>query len=344
LSQLGIQLEVEHTESGNIKGTIKAVSEFGNSIFAKLGLSVSTTREQGGEKRTQVVGHDINDLKFIADLLKASNRRLVIEDFHYLTVENRKSFSHDLKAFWDYGLFVVIIGVWTQSNMLIYLNGDLSGRVEEISLKWSNDELRQIIDKGCDTLRISPSAEIKNRCVEISYNNAGILQSIMLRTLDNLKIYQQPPTIQVLNQGDALEFAAMQYAEQLNPLYQQFAKGVAAGIRSRKDSTGIYAHSMAVIIESTDEELKDGLSLSTIFERTNSREPRIQKGNLRSVLSKFDSLQVDEDGRGLVITFNPATEDVTVVDKQLLLYRKFMTVTWPWAELLEEIEDAQAQP
>ena len=130
----------------------------------------------------------------------------------------------------------------------------------------------------------------------------------------------------------------MEYADQLNALYQQFAKRVSGGIRIRKDSTGIYAHAMAVILSAPDELLMKGLHLDTIFEAAHRRQGRVQKGNLRKVLDKFEELQVDEDGRGLVLSYNEASEEVTVVDRQLLLYRRYATVKWPWEEMIAEAD------
>jgi hypothetical protein len=135
-----------------------------------------------------------------------------------------------------------------------------------------------------------------------------------------------------------LESAALFYADQLNPLYQQFARRVSGGIRNRKDSTGIYAHAMAVIMDAADDKLIDGLKIDEIFDIAHARQPRIQKGNLRTVLEKIESLQVDDDGRGLVIAYNDSTGDITAVDRQLLLYRQFCTVRWPWEDLIAEAE------
>lgn len=130
----------------------------------------------------------------------------------------------------------------------------------------------------------------------------------------------------------------MAYAEQLNPLYQQFANRVSKGIRNRDNSTGIYAHAMAVILEADDQALMTGLTLDSIYDVANSRQNRIQKGNLRKVLEKFEDLQVDGDGRGLVLSYNDATTEISVVDRQLLLYRRYATVKWPWEDMIKEAD------
>jgi hypothetical protein len=70
-----------------------------------------------------------------------------------------------------------------------------------------------------------------------------------------------------------------------------------------------------------------------------AKQPRIQLGNLKTVLARFPELQVDQDGRGLVLAYDPTDEKVSAVDKQVLLYRRFATVKWPWEDLINEVPD-----
>lgn len=341
LSQLGIKLVLDDTKSGKISGHVKAEASVGEGLIAKVLGATATGKagiegERGNETRTEPVGQDVSDLRFVADLLKASGRRVVIEDFHYLSVAERRKFAFDLKALWDYGVFVVIIGVWSQNNMLIFLNPDLTGRIEEIPIYWSGDDLRRVLKKGGDALSLEFTEEFAAACVNDCYGNVGILQSLTLKALDVMGIRETASNKVVVDRLDALQTAALQYADQLNPLYQQFAKRVSGGIRTRQDSTGIYAYAMAVILEAPDELALRSLSLDYIFQKANSREPRIQKGNLRIVLEKFEQLQVDSEGRGLVNAYNEAEAEISVVDRQLLLYRKYCTVKWPWEDLIAE--------
>lgn len=173
------------------------------------------------------------------------------------------------------------------------------------------------------------------------YGNVGILQTIILGTLDRLGIEQAEPHLTAVGDLDALEHSELFYAEELNPLYQEFARRVAGGFRTRQNATGIYAHAMAVILLSaSDNELVHGVTLETIFSVAHKREPRIQKGNLNVALSRLESMQVDKDGRGLVFAYNEATREISVVDRQiLLLYRKYSTVKWPWEQLIQEAEE-----
>lgn len=209
LSQLEIKLTVDETSTSSFKATVEASGEFGAALLAKLGLksSLGTDTSTGG--RQTAVGHDINDLRYIANILKESGRRLVIEDFHYMSVEERTSFAFDLKALWDYEVFVIIIGVWSQSNMLIHLNPDLSGRIEEVSIYWSDPDLDQIFTKGGAALNLTFSAATKKRAIGECFGNAGILQKLILDTLDELAIKDARPSLTEVSDIKALENAEL---------------------------------------------------------------------------------------------------------------------------------------
>ena len=246
----------------------------------------------------------------------------------------RKAFAFDLKAFWDWGIQIIIVGVWSVDNMILTLNPDLTGRIEEITISWTDDDLGKVIDKGASNLNLSIQNPLRKTLISAAYGNAGQLQTLIVRALSDQKITEAAPSFAAFSDNAIGSNAAMEYAEQLNPRYQTFAQNVAQGIRKRNRSTNIYAHTMAVIMNASDEELIRGFNVDQIFEAAKKREARILLGNLKSILTKIESLQIDEDGRGLVLAYNP-DRGVSVVDRQLLLYRKYATVSWPWEEIIE---------
>jgi hypothetical protein len=342
LSQLDMRLEVQKTGANRWQGSVKTTGDLGVKILAKLGVEAAVEAERKRETVTKPIGQDVSDLRFVARILKASDRRLVIEDFHYLSVEQRKAFAFDLKALWDYGVFVVIVGVWSEQNMLLFLNPDLSGRVREVPIIWGREDLREIFRTGGKALNIEFDGAVREAAIDDCFENAGILQRLIQGTLDEARVHEAQRDTLAFTDVEALETASMAYAEELRPLYGLFAKRVSKGIRTRTDSTDIYAHAMAAVLEQPDDALIRGVSIDTIFTTAHARESRIQKGNLHTVLEKIEGLQVDDDGRGLVLAYNEADREVTVVDRQLLLYRKYSTVKWPWEDLIRELRAGAA--
>lgn len=336
LSELGLRVELQRVEGSSIRGRVEASLEAGLKLLAKVGLTSSIESTAEASVTSAPVGRDIEDLRFIAEILKASDRRLVIEDFHYLSAAERRAFAFDLKALWDFGVFAVVVGIWSEQNLVLHLNPDLTGRFQEETIVWGASDLRKIFELGGQALNLRFSPEVQDRAIADCYGNAGILQTLILGMLDELCTHEAQQELTEIRSLDALETAELRYAEQLDALYQQFARRVSGGIRTRQDSTGIYSHAMAVILDADDEALLRGLSIDQIYNLSHAHEPRIQKGNLHTVLVKFPELQVDDEGRGLVLAYNEADREISVVDRQLLLYRKYTTMKWPWEDLIRE--------
>lgn len=336
LGELGIRLVVNQTDSQSLTGTVEASAEAGIKLVAKVAAKFGYQKVSAQSIMTEPISQDVHDLRFVADLLLESGRRLVIEDYHYLSDEERRKFAFDLKALWDYGVYLVIVGVWSDRNLLLHLNPDLTSRVREAAITWSSDDLRRIFAQGGEALNLCFSEELQTRAIADCYGNAGILQRLIVDTLDYLGIDEEQDSRLLVQDLSALEHAELYYAEELNTVYQRFAQRVSSGIRTRSGSTGIYAHTLAVALAATDDELISGIHIDRIFVEAHAREPRIIKGNLRLALAKIEGLQVDSEGRGLVLSY--ADEHVRVVDQQLLLYRKYSTVRWPWEDMIQEAE------
>jgi hypothetical protein len=344
LSQLDIKFVVEEASKGSFKGVVEATGTVGSELMLKIGGKLGAELNSEESKKLIGVGKDINDIRFIAQLLMASGRRLVIEDVHYMSTESREDLAFDLKALWDYGCFVVLVGVWGDANMFIHLNTDLAGRVEELTIDWQPDDLRKIMEKGGSALGLDFSRALQNQIIIDSFGNAGLLQRLVLRTLEEAEIEHEVHPAVVFDRQDCYTTAAMAVADQLNGVYQRFSERVASGIRTRNDATGIYAHTLAVIIEeSSDADHMSGIPADHIYQKAVKRQHRIQKSNLKAILRKIDGLQCDEHGRGLVVTYENNDEKVLNVDRQLLFYRKYVTVKWPWEELIAESDAAHSK-
>ncbi len=341
-SQLGISIAIEKSTGGKVSATVTAETETGIGLIAKLKASFGFTAEETNDEKSVVVGRDTKDLRFISEVVKASERRLVIEDYHYLAPSERAAFSFDLKALWDFGVYVVIIGIWSENNLLLHLNPDLATRVVEHSIFWSQEDLREVLKQGGDALRIKLESSVERLLIEDAFGTVGTLQDLTLRLLDEIRVEHTQPKRITIGDRDTYEAVALSHADQLNAVYQTFAARVAKGIRQRKKSTGIYAHMLWAVMDASDAELIEGYSTDAIFKVASGREPRIQKPNLRQILRKIGELQVDQEGRGLILSYDDNKDEVTVVDKQLFLYRKYATVRWPWEQVLQEIQKDDA--
>lgn len=80
---------------------------------------------------------------------------LVIDDFHYLTAENRTTLLRNVKGAVFNGLKVVLLSVTHRAFDAIKAESELTGRFVSITLPtWTYEELAQIPKLGFDALRV----------------------------------------------------------------------------------------------------------------------------------------------------------------------------------------------
>lgn len=339
LSSIGVAFDTSTTKSTATTAELNGQTEIQIPFVAKAELE-GTLGIEGSKSTTGIdFQHSITNLEFIATSITSHGKRLVIEDFHYLSIPERCRLAHDLKTLWDYHCFVVIIGVWTQTNLLTSLNPDITGRIEEVSILWSVEDLYKVVAKGSSALNIKIDEAIQETLIKDSFGNVGILQTLLLKLIEEESdIEKTSLVLQYITNPELFYRAAKAYANQLDGRYQQFAKTLSTGIRRRKKSTGIYAYAMEAIVSAPDDKLINGFSRNEIYNITSAKQARIQKGNLKTVLGKLVELQEPESGHELVISYDESIDAIFVVDRQLLFYRKYHTMCWPWEEMAEEAE------
>lgn len=274
----------------------------------------------------------------VSSLLHSKGTRVVIEDFHYLDEEQRKEFAFLLKALWEAGIFVIIVGVWAEQNLLIYYNGDLAQRIEEIDLVWSDRDLRLVIERGEKALNICLDDRIKDALIEDSFGNVGLLQTLAERLCLNAGIVRSQRRLQRISDFKFLEKAREQTASELRQRYNSFSEAFSKGLRHGRQSLYKYKTLLRVLVEATDSELITGIGQDELLTRIHRYDERIRSSDLSSALNHIGKLQASTGIRPLVFSYNQNTRKISLVDRQLLFFRKYGSPKWPW-ESWQDSED-----
>ena len=163
------------TTSGRNKifASLKAAI-FGNEASAGL----ETERQKTDSVTKAPLELDPDDVNDIITALIHLDRYIVLEDFHYLSVETQKDFSVALKAFHEESnLCFIVVGVWLEENRLTVYNGDLTGRVVSVNAdKWSHKELDEVIKVGESLLNIQFAPEFRDTLISQCFESVYILQ------------------------------------------------------------------------------------------------------------------------------------------------------------------------
>jgi hypothetical protein len=338
LRQLGSHIPTE--VSRNLTLGAEGQSKVSGQLKLPLVASGEAELEGGGSVEIESgtvltpVGIDPGSLGYVAQEIKRSGKKVVIEDFHYLSEQEKINLAFDLKAFWDSQVFFIIIGIWADQNLLTYYNGDLSGRIEEIDIRWSAEELEQVLQQGAKALNISFNPDIKKEIIEDANQNVGLLQRIAEKYCYELGIYKKDLTEKILENQEALTRCRNTICGEESVRYRLFDDVVSRGLRdSGKSELKVYQRIIRVCVEATSQDLRDGISRADLLTRIQVYEPRVRLSDLSAALNKIDRLQADRSISPLVLSYNPNTQKIQLVDRELLFYRKYTNPSWSWQEM-----------
>lgn len=324
MRQAGVSIPTERNQkfsgSASVEGEIPIIKGHG-----KLEGSTSTSYT--------FQGATLENINYIAEVIKKSGKKVVIEDFHYLPMDQRQAFASHLKALWDCSVSLVIVGVWQEENLLSYYNGDLSGRIEEIDVVWTKEELLEVISKGSEKLNIKFSEQIQKSILNDSNGNVGLLQLIAKKLCfaSGIRDNSQYGRVRMIGNPNALANCRHAVCKELVPRYRLFSEQVSRGFQ--KNSTQIYEGVLRVCMEAKDEELCSGIHRDIIRERLVDMGYQVELSALTKVLEKLLKLQVERKVSPVVLSYNTDSRTVQLVDRDLLFFRKYIgesNLPWPW--------------
>lgn len=341
LGRLGVLATLMVTKDRALQGSL----DFGGS--GELGKwaakAAIEARATGGFEASKTIegepiGQSSGDLAWVARTLVASRRRLVFEDFHYLGEVVQRDFAFLLKAMGEYGLYVIVIGVWPQDNLLTYYNGELDGRITDIHLHWVDHELARVLQQGASALGVEFSPELQAAVIRESYGSVGTLQRLaesvcelngILETRSNWSLR---PTVRI-EPDDKWLAAQGSVAGDMQSRYQTFADNFVRGMRRLPEGLEVYKHLLQAATEGTDQELLDGLDSALLLHRivTELGAPGIRASDLTQALERIDRLQSKIAVHPPVLTYNKASRKLILADRSFLFYRRHATHPWPWS-------------
>lgn len=339
LGRLGVSATIHMTTTRELTGTLDFQ---GNLELGKLLAKAKGQIGAGGaisstaEWETEPIGKTAADLSWVSSAISASTRRLVLEDFHYIDESAQRDMAFLLKAMGEYGLFVVVVGVWPRDHLLTYYNGDLEGRVDDIHLTWKDAELDEVLVQGAKALRISFSDELRAEVVREAFGNVGLLHRIASKLCSEHGIERTLPRGQTrtLERDASLAIALAKVAAEMEGRYQAFSDNFVRGMRRLSSGLEVYRHLLEAVTEATDEELLAGIDSAVLLQRISSQEGGggIRASDLTQALDRIDRLQVKIGVNPLVLTYNRSSRKLFLADNSFLFFRRHGKTTWPWSD------------
>ncbi|MBI3858357.1 MAG: hypothetical protein HY293_21955 [Planctomycetes bacterium] len=321
LVQAGVELEGERESSMASKSRTGGQVSFGVQYLR-------WTRQQGGEvssgrkRKTTPFPVDPTILDWISQQLSAAKKPLIVEDFHYLDHQERRQFASHLKHFFESGVYFVVVGIWAEQDLLTHYSWDLNGRVENIDLHWSDEEMDKVLQKGNSALNIVMPQDFRLKLIRASCGNIALLQRLaydlclesgVTATRSDVTYLDKQPTFEKVIQRcqDSLK---EDYRARMRRLRELGANGTKAFLDGLVD----------LIEEASDKDLLEGIPLDRVMDRLVPPAP--PNGSRRKVtllLKKFAKLQYDA---GLIPPLFAYLEDkqlIATLDREFAFVRRF---------------------
>lgn len=342
LEACGTTVEVSRTSLSSKEISAGGQAKAGGT-FLKI-ISGEATASGGGKlawqngTTEQAVGTGINNIKIVATAIRKTGKRLILEDFHYIPETEKKNIAHDLKAFYELHVPLLLVGAWEQDQLLPKYNGDLTGRIDEINVRWTDDELREVIERGESALNVRFSREISKTIISDASGNVGLLQRLLERYCFAANVlFSHQGTQKRFASDKPLQEARKHICKEEAARYQAFGWSVCEGFPNSNDVTKrLYMHIIQVCVEATDAELLAGLPLDLIESRIAQNAPTIPTKSVRTGLQQIDKLQSDKAIYPVIATYDPVNRVLSLADREMLFYRKYGGPRWPWEDIDEQ--------
>jgi hypothetical protein len=338
LGRLGVAATLHMSTTREIEGTLdfKGALELGKLLAkAKVEGSAGVTGSSSTTTETEPIGQTAADLLWVAQTILASGKRLVLEDFHYLSEKTQREFAFLLKAMGEYGMFVIVVGVWPRDHLLTYYNGDLDGRIDDIHLTWEDLELVQVLKQGADALKIEFHGDLVDELVREAFGSVGLLQRLaaQLCIAEGIHATHHGLGNHHVAKGPSLEVAKQTVAEQMQGRFQTFADNFIRGMRRLPQGLEVYRHLLQAASDASDLELLDGIDSATLLRRILAQTggSAIRASDLTQALDRIDRLQVKIAVNPLVLTYSKSSRKLSLADRAFLFFRRHGSPQWPWA-------------
>ena len=205
------QLDIEILESVEVTNTVGSDTKVGFKAKIRIPLvggvgteaeNVSKTINQGAQKY-KTVDYNLALAQDLSELLIQTNfqKRIILENFHYLDTDVQQQLAIDLRVFEDYNILFIILGIWREKNRLAQFNGDLTDRVIEVPVEpWATADLKKIINEGLPLLNADLS-NVVDYIIESCFDSVGVFQEICKESCFAASVYETQSELVEINKA-----------------------------------------------------------------------------------------------------------------------------------------------
>jgi Cdc6-like AAA superfamily ATPase len=330
------QLNLEIIESNEVSTTVGGEAKIGLKAKIRIpffgGADAESEVSVKGDKETtlsyKVIDFNLALAQDLSELLKNINfqKRIILENFHYLNEDVQKQLSIDLRIFEDYNILFIILGIWREKNRLSQFNGDLLDRIIEVPVEpWEKVDLKKIVDEGLPLLNVDLT-NVVDYIIESCFDSVGVFQEICKESCYAAGYsFTQETTqeITVANVDTAITKKLLDYSSRHTRCLESFIEQKARS--SQETPLYIPYYFVKVLFQETIENIILGLKRKTLQEKIKEihhRPDDVRPSDMGYFLKNLVASQITKNISPPIFDFDNSTTSVKIIDSTFYFFIK----------------------
>lgn len=330
--QLDIEILDSHEVTTNIGGEAKIglkakirVPFFGGGDAETI-ASASTAKENGVSFK--VIDYNLALAQDLSELLKNINfnKRIILENFHYLDEGVQKQLAIDLRIFEDYNILFIILGIWREKNRLAQFNGDLLDRVIEVPVEpWEREDLKKIITEGLPLLNTSFD-NVVDYVIDSCFDSVGVFQEICKESCYAAGVNETQANIVEISQAN-VDSAIKKKLEDYSSRHTRCLEGFIEQKARSSQEVPLYIpyYFVKVLFQESIETIVQGLKRRPLQERIKELHHRpddVRPSDMGYFLKNIVSSQVNKGISPPIFDYDNSTNSVKIIDSTFYFFIK----------------------
>lgn len=335
-SSIARQLNVEILESHEINMNVGGETKIGLKAKIKIPFigGANTEAEAGGSvskensQKFKVIDFNLALAQDLSELLKSVKfkKRIILENFHYLSEDIQKQLAIDLRIFEDYNILFIVLGIWREKNRLAQYNGDLLDRVIEVPVEpWEREDLKKIVEQGLPLLNAS-FEKVIDYIIDSCFDSVGVFQEIckesclaanVLNTQENLV------DISISNVDTAIQKKLQDYSSRHTRCLEAFIEQKARS--SQETPLYIPYYFIKVLFYESMENIVQGLKRKSIQEKIKEIHHRgddVRASDMGYFLKSIVSSQISKGISPPIFDYDNSTNSIKIIDSTFYFFIK----------------------
>ena len=320
--------EVENSIGGEVKIGIKAKIRIPFTGSGETSADGKTNTNAVNKKSYKVVEYNLALAQDLSELLRdiGFDKRIILENFHYLVEEVQKKLSVDLRIFEDYQIHFIVLGIWREKNRLIQFNGDLVDRIIEVPVEpWEIEDLKRIVDAGLPLLNVS-FEKVINELIESCFDSVGVFQELCKESCYSAGITETSTSIIHIEQKNikaAIENKLADYSSRHIRSLEAFVEQ--KGKSSDEIPLYIPYYFILVLFNEDFENVTTGLKRREIQEKIKDihhRSDDVRASDMGYFLKNIVSSQIKKSISPPLFDYDISTSSVKIIDSTFYFFLK----------------------